>query len=180
MKRAELRPEAVALWSLLFYLDPARRFWPFLAACAVHETAHLLVLYLLGGRVRSLSLGILGAQIDTELPRWALLAATLAGPASNLLLAPLFACSAPRFALVNLLLGVYNLLPVPPLDGAQILALLFPRSQFPVALIVLALLGLLSLMLTYRGLGLWPIIVYALLLVRAGLEMAVAKWSKTR
>jgi Zn-dependent protease len=35
------------------------------------------------------------------------------------------------FALVNLLLGVFNLLPIPPLDGSALLERLLPRDWLP-------------------------------------------------
>jgi len=35
------------------------------------------------------------------------------------------------FALVNLLLGVFNLLPIPPLDGSAIIERLLPRRALP-------------------------------------------------
>jgi Zn-dependent protease len=78
--------------------------------------------------------------------RWGEALVALAGPASNFLLAAIFAAIvrlAPMFDLsqsfvaiawyvvyINVLLGFFNLIPVPPLDGSKILmAILPPRLQ---------------------------------------------------
>jgi len=86
--------------------------------------------------VDRLRLGFFGAAIcasgTRRLSYARELAVTLAGPAVNLLAAPLLAAIAARCAWplgyllagAHVLLGVYNLLPIPPLDGAQALYLL--------------------------------------------------------
>jgi len=65
---------------------------------------------------------------------------SLAGPASNLILAtllslvaklsglPLLALIATPLIIININLAIFNLLPVPPLDGAKILYGFLPRS----------------------------------------------------
>jgi Zn-dependent protease len=34
--------------------------------------------------------------------------------------------------LLNIILGVFNLIPVPPLDGSEVILLFFPESEAPV------------------------------------------------
>jgi len=85
--------------------------------------------------------------------RWAEALVALAGPASNFALALAFGF-AMRFGLmptgamgiayiavyINVLLGIFNLIPVPPLDGSKVLPTLLPRvlaaqyAQFVTAL----------------------------------------------
>jgi Zn-dependent protease len=88
-------------------------------------------------------------------PRRDMLAVSLAGPATNLLLMlgaafvaralydpPVFGFTgladlptgvqiALIFAVVNLFLGLFNLVPIPPLDGAALLERVLPRSMLP-------------------------------------------------
>jgi len=73
--------------------------------------------------------------------RWGEFAVSAAGPVSNLVLATLFALVL-RFGIqnpglvklaqvgvsLNILLALFNLIPIPPLDGSHILAILLPRE----------------------------------------------------
>lgn len=75
--------------------------------------------------------------------KWGPALVGLAGPSSNFLMAlatgiilRLFSLSAPNlifffsiFVWINLLLGVFNLIPVPPLDGSHIFFTLFPSLK---------------------------------------------------
>lgn len=73
-------------------------------------------------------------------PRWDMLWVTIAGPLANVLLAVAGAIGLfwggvaesylMMFIHMNIVLFVFNLLPVPPLDGSKIVAALFPRSIF--------------------------------------------------
>ena len=99
-----------------------------LSAALLHETGHLLALYLLGGRAAGVRITVFGAELRTDaahLSYPAELAVTLAGPAANLacglLLARLRAWTA---AGAHLSLCAFNLLPVRPLDGGHALELL--------------------------------------------------------
>lgn len=103
-----------------------------------HELGHLAALGLLGVRVERVRLTAFGAEIwaDTRYlsyPRELL--CTLAGPAVNLLLAAGFARLPGGYAAAgaSLLLGVFNLLPVPALDGGRALHLLISWAWGPLA-----------------------------------------------
>ena len=98
-----------------------------LSAALLHELGHLLVLYLLGGRVLGLRISIFGAELVTDAARLSYpgeLAAVLAGPAVNLLCGLLLARGHAWVAAgAHLSLCLFNLLPVRPLDGGRALAL---------------------------------------------------------
>lgn len=78
-------------------------------------------------------------------PKWDPLKVAIAGPFSNFFLAFIFGLVF-RFAplnpqmlsfifiviFINVLLGVFNLVPIPPLDGSKVLYALLPESMFKV------------------------------------------------
>lgn len=90
----------------------------FLAA-SVHELSHVLAVLLLGGRIESLCISERGAVMNaTPLTCGRELICILAGSAGSFGLM-LFCQSLPKTALCGLVHGVYNLLPVYPLDGGR-------------------------------------------------------------
>lgn len=107
-----------------------------LLAAVMHEGGHLALLAAFRVPVDGLRLGGMGAVIyapgAARLSYGRELAVTLAGPVVNLLSAPLIAALSSRLAWewgyllagAHMLLGVYNLLPIPPLDGGRALWLL--------------------------------------------------------
>lgn len=129
---------ARSFWLLLiaaFLVSPPPVTAAVLLAAAMHEGGHLAMLAAFHVPVEGLRLGASGAVIcapgASRLSYGRELLVTLAGPAVNLLAAPAFAALARRYgwewgyllAGAHVLLGVYNLLPIPPLDGARTLYL---------------------------------------------------------
>lgn len=107
-----------------------------LLSALCHELGHLAALRLAGAEVELLRLTAFGAEIraDTRyLPYPKEILCTLAGPAVNLVLALVFARIAGDYVLAgaNLLLGAFNLLPVPSLDGGRALFLLVSWGADP-------------------------------------------------
>jgi len=105
-------------------------------AALCHEAGHLAALSLTGARVERVRLTAFGAEIcaDTRfMPYGRELICTLAGPAANLLLALVLARWGHRYlaAGANLLLGCFNLLPAPSLDGGRALYLLVSWMSGP-------------------------------------------------
>ena len=103
---------------------------PLVALSALcHELGHLAALGMMGAGVERFRLTAFGAEIRADTRRLSYpreLFCTLAGPGVNLLLALVFARVTGDYVLAgaNVLLGAFNLLPVPSLDGGRALHLL--------------------------------------------------------
>lgn len=125
--------------TVLSLLAGAGEVLPLLLLSALcHELGHLTALHLAGARVERLRLTAFGAEIQADTRRLSYpreILCTLAGPAVNLLLALAFARLGGHYvaAGANLLLGCFNLLPVPALDGGRTLHLLVSWLSDPLA-----------------------------------------------
>lgn len=134
MKRVTVSPGFWLMAAAVWLMEPDLLAPTFFAA-AVHEAGHVAVLWAVGGRVEGFALGALGARLRMsgglsyarELP------VALAGPACSVLLA-LGAAGAGWFltAGISLALGLFNLLPVLPLDGGRAVACLGGMFLSPV------------------------------------------------
>lgn len=80
----------------------------------------------LAGPAANLAMAALSAVVA-----WALYQPALAGLVDNELFAYFYIMFLPTFALVNLFLMFFNLLPIPPLDGSSIFAILLPPKYLP-------------------------------------------------
>lgn len=109
---------------------------PWLAAAVLaagfHEGCHLVAICLLEGHVTGIRIGIGGAEIHCDLPgKGRELVAALAGPVGSLTLL-LLARLYPKLGICGAVQGLFNLLPVYPLDGGRALrciaALLCPKQ----------------------------------------------------
>jgi Zn-dependent protease len=100
-----------------------------------------MVLVALAGPGMNLLLALIGVM---------LLAATLAISADpNSVATRLIAANALNFLLINIFLGVFNLLPIPPFDGAHVVEGLLPRT----------------LALPFRNIGRFSLLVFVVLLL---------------
>lgn len=93
-------------------------------AALFHELCHMLMLIFAGGRIKKIKVQPGGCIIESgRIGEWAQFFSILAGPLGSFSL--LFLCrTAPRIAICGFLQGMYNLLPVLPLDGGRMLRLL--------------------------------------------------------
>ena len=175
-RRLDLTPGFPAFLAAVWYFDSCGIFWPFLAAMTVHELAHAAVLLLLGGQIESVRLSFAQVELRTGLlsdrtELWS----TAAGPGINLLCGWLFRRWMPAFAAVSLLLALFNLLPVWPLDGGRLLRTLLRMRWGAAGVNASQTLGLLFGLGLLAGAvfaarrwdtGVWPAVTAGALLVR--------------
>lgn len=127
-RRPEFRlsPGFLLLSVLMFYLDDGLGFLPWIAVSAlIHELGHIGAARLFGGRVDALSLEMSGAELRFAYSHPLGYAhenmIALAGPAMNLFAAVLALWSGAVLPAVTCVgLGLFNLLPVSPLDGGRV------------------------------------------------------------
>ena len=124
MSRIQVRDGFLVLMAALWCADESGVLPIFLLAAAVHVCGHLFVIRLSGGTVHALCLTACGAVLRCSLPPspFSRAAICLAGPAASFALTALAnPLGAYRLAGASALLGLFNLLPVPPLDGGMAL-----------------------------------------------------------
>ena len=122
MKRLDLAPGFAAALCLLRLLAEPRVFYAFLAAAAAHEAGHVMAIYLVGGRVTGIRLGVCDAKIETQgLGYRQEIFCALAGPGMSVLVCLALRKAYATCAAISLLLGLFNAMPVYPLDGGRAL-----------------------------------------------------------
>lgn len=139
-KNSKLRvsPGFLVLLGTLIYLDDGSGvMWRGCAAALIHEIGHITAGAVMGGRVESLSLSFAGAELKLDYP------VTLCYGQENLVLlsgaifnlvsgAIAYYFGAKWFALLSFGLGVFNLLPILPLDGGRVLYNLLAECFDPI------------------------------------------------
>ena len=160
MKRLDLAPGFAAALCLLRLLAEPRVFYAFLAAAAAHEAGHVMAIYLVGGRVTGIRLGMCDAKIETlGLGYRQEIFCALAGPGMSVLVCLALRKAYATCAAISLLLGLFNAMPVYPLDGGRAL-----RAGLCLVL-PLGLAGAVFCARTY-ALGFAPIAVWFVVLMR--------------
>lgn len=128
-----VQPFWLLLLLVLFWRDDPLFLARFSVLAAIfHEGGHILVYYLLMGRLPLLRISPFGMAMEVDRSAFTereLLLLAIAGPLMNLLAAGAVLLAMQRkaayggycFAAVNLAMGSFNLLPIKPLDGWEIL-----------------------------------------------------------
>lgn len=152
---------AVSYWflaglALCVLLDKSFIVPVMIGVVALHECAHITALALFRVRIRSLCLLLYGVKLDCDLsplPRGKQAAVFLCAPVLNLILGGAFFLWDPNsiFGALNLCIGAFNLLPVPPLDGGNALQALLTSSHSAVILRATAMVFLIPVLVC----GMW-------------------------
>ncbi|MBP3284532.1 MAG: hypothetical protein J6M02_03425 [Clostridia bacterium] len=113
---------AVAIWALL--ADKAVPFGLCLMALSLHEMGHIVMIYLLQEKIAIFRIIPFGFSCrlknQSKIVPEKMIKILFAGPVVNFLTAGLFFLGTKEFAMMNLLLGMFNLLPIGELDGGRI------------------------------------------------------------
>ena len=153
-------PAAALLAAYLFYDRSGTALWV-MAGAIIHELGHLAAIWLLGQRLKGVRICPFAVRIEKTRGNAAQeMAVSLAGPLAGALVAGVFgACGWMRGAAASLVLTVFNLLPVYPLDGWRLLDLLLephvpPQTarKIKIAAGVLALAAI-TVLLFWQALG---------------------------
>lgn len=201
LSRVTVSPGFVALLTLFVLQGEGAAAAALLTAAAAHEAGHLAALCRFGVPVSALRIGAFGARLETvgrgRLSYGRELCTVLSGPAVNVLCALALAWAAGRFswpggflcAGAHLVLGGFNLLPIPPLDGGRALCLLLSWLLGPDAgerlsaaagggaLVLLALAG--AYVAVRSGGNVWLLVGIAGLIGAFAREMGLVKRRRT-
>ena len=123
-----ISPGALLVFALLYFFDEDGLYAALLPAVAVHEAGHWLFLRLGGLRLRRMSLGFFGMEMDYRGSLGGAMGALaiVAGPVFGLAYSALVFSENEYLRLsggISLALSIFNLLPVLPLDGGRLVAL---------------------------------------------------------
>lgn len=143
MEKIQYSYPLLFVMALLVAFDNGGELILLLAAAGIHELGHLLAIGLQGAQVRGIRLSVGGMVIDYNGSRLSYLGdllTALAGPAASILAAMLFSALSRRwpaemlyyFVGLNLLLGIFNLIPTLPLDGGRAVWCLLCEAKGPV------------------------------------------------
>ncbi len=111
-----------AVMVLILATDKTGNIEYFFLGAAIHEAAHLAAMFFLGYKPSAIRFVVGGINIEEVLPKTRLEDAVIlfAGPVANLICFLIFG---DLFAAVNLLMFIYNMLPLTNLDGGRLIIL---------------------------------------------------------
>jgi len=129
--KVEINLKIILLGILFFVLEQLDMYLIFLIFIVFHEIAHMLVGIICGLKPKNFCLNPLGVSVEFYMygtrERKKKIATYLAGPLLNLIMALIFSVISidenlkMKIVYTNLVLALFNLIPILPLDGGKIL-----------------------------------------------------------
>ena len=183
-------PQAVLIAALALMFLPLPWVSAWFLAGAVHEICHCLAVMACGSKIERMQIGLNGACMYTNLESpLKESVCLLAGPVGAGMLM-LFSSQFPRLAICAMLQTAYNLLPLSNLDGGQVLAritgfLFSPVRSGLICMIIERFVLTCVVLLCVIGcvwfkLGLFPIFIAGILLMKNGKIKTSCKWGNHR
>ena len=128
-----IKPNTDIFTVFLLFLIPLKWLLAWLLAICAHEFSHWIAVRICGGKILSLNISVGGAKMDcASLSKGMQLAAILSGPIGGLI--PVLFCRwIPRTALCCIVLSIYTLLPLRPLDGGNTLEIILGERSLLMA-----------------------------------------------
>ena len=132
--KIEVNLNIILLVVLLIFLNKIDVYILFILFIMCHELAHMIMGMILGFKPKTLTLNPFGVSIEfynydenNKKNRWKRIVTYLAGPLSNFILSIIFyfismdSILKTKVIYTNILIGIFNLIPILPLDGGKIL-----------------------------------------------------------
>lgn len=119
----------VAVMSMVLILDSSNKFLLCFVAALVHECGHIVAMRACGIKPTAIRLRLFDIVIESHSVSnlCADLFITLAGPIINLLFACIFYFISKTLFIANLVIGLFNLLPVETFDGGHALKIILSK-----------------------------------------------------
>lgn len=164
--RVSVKTNTYVFLAVLLFTIPVRWIISWVTAIAFHELCHYLAVKLCGGKVVGLTFGLGGADMQcSNMSDGCRIFSVLCGPLGGLLLA-CFGRWVPRISLCSFVLSLYNLIPIAPLDGGNLLCIISGQKTwfYIFEKSLLFIMFLFALYITFAlKLGLLPIAIVAIL-----------------
>ncbi len=125
-----IKPNTYIFLTILLFTIPLTWISSWIIAILFHEFCHYIAVILCRGKIYSLKIGLLGAEMQcSNMSDVSQVIAIMCGPIGGLFLACFGQCF-PRLALCSFFLSLYNLIPLLPLDGGSVLYILFGNRKW--------------------------------------------------
>lgn len=133
MKKTIISDSFILLVAVVCFLDTEGIAILFFVAAIIHELGHLLIIVIFRGQITQFLLTATGGTLRYRLQnetRWRRFFIAAAGPAIGFITAIILSSIGKfRFAGVNLLLSLFNCVPIFPLDGGVILNCIITNTR---------------------------------------------------